>query len=320
MTLQTGTHTFTGRIAGLGFSDGTRVVVGRWAESPFGAFTDVMVERPGGHRVLLAPTDEIAETVAQLYTFDEVVVTDVEERTDGHTLHLTAGPLTLQLTLGDRTTLGRALHAVPAALASKAWWSRVTDPIAQALLRGVRTQGTTANGLPATYGATDLHAIRSARASWDGQDLGALGPVSPPVRFGFGSTPTEPAVTSLTTTIEVPEPDPLTGVIDCWGMGALREKQARDTAAQRDGAAQQASVAQRDGAAQRDAGETGPAGEAARRHVDDQEAREVREEADRARTSQVSREEQAEGAGAAGEIPTPLSDAKRVGELPSENA
>src|SRR5690606_39583710 len=39
---------FRGRIAGWGTASGTRVVVGRWDASPFGAFADVMVERPDG--------------------------------------------------------------------------------------------------------------------------------------------------------------------------------------------------------------------------------------------------------------------------------
>ncbi len=63
---------FRGRIAGVGSTSGTRVVVGWWHESPFGPFADVMVETAAGHRVLLAPTPEVAELVATTYTFDEV--------------------------------------------------------------------------------------------------------------------------------------------------------------------------------------------------------------------------------------------------------
>ena len=83
MTLQTGTHQFTGRILGLGFDEGTRIVVGRWTRSPYGDLTDVMVERRDGHRILLAPTQEIADTVAALYTFDEAQVVPVEAATRG---------------------------------------------------------------------------------------------------------------------------------------------------------------------------------------------------------------------------------------------
>src|SRR6201999_524302 len=54
---------FTGAIAGIGSTSGVRVVVGRWDDSPFGAFADVMVAEPDGTRVLLAPDAEVSEYV-----------------------------------------------------------------------------------------------------------------------------------------------------------------------------------------------------------------------------------------------------------------
>jgi hypothetical protein len=72
------TDRFDGFIAGLGTPAGLRVVVGHWPSSPFGAFTDVMAERPGGHRMLLAPTEQVAGFVAGTYTFDEVCRTPVD--------------------------------------------------------------------------------------------------------------------------------------------------------------------------------------------------------------------------------------------------
>ncbi len=63
---------FRGRITGGGSTSGVRVVVGWWLESPFGAFADVMVETATGHRVLLAPTQQVVDLVATTYTFDEV--------------------------------------------------------------------------------------------------------------------------------------------------------------------------------------------------------------------------------------------------------
>ena len=55
---------FTGAIAGVGSTSGVRVVVGRWDESPMGAFADVMLAEPDGTRVLLAPDDRVAEFVS----------------------------------------------------------------------------------------------------------------------------------------------------------------------------------------------------------------------------------------------------------------
>src|SRR3954454_1939524 len=78
------TDRFDGCIAGLGSPAGLRVVVGHWPASPFGAFTDVMVERPDGHRILLAPDERVAEFVAATYTFDEVRCTPVTTTVAGN--------------------------------------------------------------------------------------------------------------------------------------------------------------------------------------------------------------------------------------------
>ena len=43
---------FEGFIAGVGSTSGIRVVVGHWPRSPFGSFTDAMVERADGRRTL----------------------------------------------------------------------------------------------------------------------------------------------------------------------------------------------------------------------------------------------------------------------------
>ena len=53
---------FDGWILGTGTASGTRVVVGHWPTSPLGPLSDVMVQRPDGTRVLLAPSQEAAGT------------------------------------------------------------------------------------------------------------------------------------------------------------------------------------------------------------------------------------------------------------------
>lgn len=197
-------HVFTGHIAGMGTREGTRLVVGHWPDSPLGAFTDVMVERADGHRLLLAPTEEVAAFVTATYTFDEVVRTsvacEVAEVADGtRRWSVDAGPLALRFRSGARTGLGRLLRAVPPRLAVSPVFCRAADLPARAL--GLRTAGTAGNGRREYYGARDVHAVTGLRAVWDGVDLGELRPVSPPVRFGFGSTPARPSVTAVTTTI-----------------------------------------------------------------------------------------------------------------------
>ena len=221
---------FDGWIAGLGTPGGLRVVIGHWPTSPLGAFTDVMVERPDGERVLLAPTAEVAALVASTYTFDRVEVVPVSVTDEAGTgappsgeagtgapqsgaggsgaapspWLVVAGPLEARVVVGQRTGLGRALRAVPDRLAASRRFTAVTDPVARALLHGVRTRGSAGAGRVEHYGATDVHGIVDAGTTWDGEPLGGLAPVDPPVRFGFGSTPRRPAVTDVVTTIVLP--------------------------------------------------------------------------------------------------------------------
>ena len=68
---------FDGWILGVGTSSGTRVVVGHWPRSPFGPVSDVMVEHPDGHRLLLAPQPAVAEFIATTYTFDQITLVPV---------------------------------------------------------------------------------------------------------------------------------------------------------------------------------------------------------------------------------------------------
>ncbi|MEU6476641.1 hypothetical protein ABZ858_07070 [Streptomyces sp. NPDC047017] len=195
---------FDGWIAGVGTASGTRLVLGHWVRSPFGAFDDVMIERPDGHRLLLAPTRRTARFIAGTYSFDEVRVVPVRVRVSpGDGWAVTAGPLLdLRFTVGRRGPAGLLLRAVPGALAGSPLWTLVTDLPARLLL-GVRTRGTAGGGRREWYGARDLRPITAATAVLAGRDLGALAAVRPPVRFGFGSTPHRPGLVRVTTTVGV---------------------------------------------------------------------------------------------------------------------
>lgn len=198
---------FSGTIAGLGSTSGVRVVVGHWRESPYGEFADVMLADVDGTRVLLAPDDEVASFVSQTYRFDRVEVVPVGVDVSQRQLHVTAGDLDVAYTVGRRTPIGRLLRLVPEGVATAPSWSRVTDPVARRVLRGVRTRGTAGAGRVEVYGATDLHRVTALGGTWRGRDLGGLADVRPDPRFGFGSTPPTPSVTTLVTTVlESPAP------------------------------------------------------------------------------------------------------------------
>ncbi|NRG40607.1 hypothetical protein HRK28_06695 [Rathayibacter sp. VKM Ac-2835] len=195
---------FSGRIAGFGTASGTRIVLGLWESTPFGAFADAMVERADGHRILIAPTDVVADFIGSTYAFDEVRRAPVAWRHVSGGIEASAGSLVLSLRLGGLTPLGRLLRIVPRPLAEHPAWLTAISPVASVLVRGVSTAGSAGHGRREYYGVRAIRSILGVTASLDGEDLGALGPLSPPVRFGFSSAPATPAIVDVTTTITLP--------------------------------------------------------------------------------------------------------------------
>jgi hypothetical protein len=193
---------FDGSITGLGTASGTRLVVGLWSRTPFGPIADVMVERADGHRVLLAPRAEVAEFIAATYAFDEVCIEPVAVTSTSDGWALRSPSLVLDVTLGRRTGIGRLLCLVPRPVARSPAWCRAVDPVARRVRSGVRTIGTAGGGRREFYCALDEHAVARVQAHWHGADLGELRAVTPPVRFGFASTPEQPAQVRVTTVIE----------------------------------------------------------------------------------------------------------------------
>ncbi|MDG9700699.1 hypothetical protein [Streptomyces sp. DH37] len=194
---------FQGWIAGVGTSSGTRIVLGHWSRSPFGPFADVMLERPDGQRLLLAPAGRIADFVAALYRFDRTLTVPVAVDAAGPAWRVAAGPLRMRFTTGRWGGLGRLPRCVPAPLAARPARAALTDLPAR-LLSGVRTRGSAGGGYREWYGARDLLPVTAVEASFEGRDLGALAPVEPPVRFGFGSAPRTPALVRVVTTVGTP--------------------------------------------------------------------------------------------------------------------
>ena len=193
--------TFDGHIAGIGTASGLRAVVGIWQDSPFGSFADVMVQQPSGHRLLLAPTPEVASFISATYNFDDVRVMDVAASLTDQTLTVDAGPLAIRAVTGARTLLGTALRAVPRRLAVHPRWLAAVNPFAALAAPGARTYGTAGSGRAEFYGVTDLHHLVSAVVTWEGANAGTLSPIRPAVTFGFSSVPPRPSVARVRTTI-----------------------------------------------------------------------------------------------------------------------
>jgi hypothetical protein len=188
----------------VGSTSGIRVVVGWWHESPFGPFADAMVERADGHRILLAPTEQVRDLVATTYVFDETRIEPFEVSADGvaGSRWVVESPsLTLGLDVGGRVPVGHLLRLVPRGVAQSPAFATLADPVARVAMRGVRTRGMARAGRREFYGATDLRSVTGLSGALDGIPLGDLAPVDPACRFGFSSTPRRPSVTDVVTTI-----------------------------------------------------------------------------------------------------------------------
>ncbi|MCU1479672.1 MAG: hypothetical protein JWQ19_458 [Subtercola sp.] len=219
---------FTGRIAGFGTTGGgfgttgdglggaspagvhgPRIVIGMWAQSPYGRFADVMIEHPDARRILLAPSDRVATYVSSTYTFDEVRVVPVRFLRVAGGITVVAGDaatvLDVTLRVGRITPLGRVLRGVPERLATDPRWLRAVDPVAARLVPGAHTSGSAGGGRREYYGVTTIRALDAVYGTLEGRNLGALAPLDPPVTFGFGSAPATPSLVDLTTIIRSPQ-------------------------------------------------------------------------------------------------------------------
>ena len=158
---------------------------------------DVMWARPDGERVLLAPTEPVAAFIASVYRFDRIEVVAVRGFCDGQRLDVDAGRLSIRLVAGRGWSL-------PFAALRPAWWTRfVEGPIARRSM-GVRTYGVTPTGVREWYRADRWRPVLTGSATLDGVDLGAIGPVDPPCRFGFSEPPKRPSITTVRPLLEFP--------------------------------------------------------------------------------------------------------------------
>ena len=190
---------FRGHIARTGSASGLRIVIGVWNQSPFGAFTDVMLQTAGDERVLLAPDDAVAEFASSTY---RVEVGDVSPDLDTDVLTVTTDGFHARIAIGGPARVDRLLRLVPRRLATAPRWLRVIDPIAARVVPGVRTYGTAGNGRIEYYGVRRSRSITAIDGHFRGVPFGVVAPLRPPVSFGFSSAPSSPQIVSVTTTID----------------------------------------------------------------------------------------------------------------------
>lgn len=189
--------TVRGTISSAGFASGDRFVVGHWPISPVGPMGDVMWGTPEGRRILLAPSDAVADFVTSIYDFDEIRIGPLTTASDGRVTTAQGFGLDLRLVGGRKVPI-----PFPRPLSVTRF---VEAPIARALM-GVETFGTSNRGATEWYQSRGWRWVEDGHAVLDGQDLGAPGAVEPPLSVGFSEPPSRPSVVDVHVTIDLPEP------------------------------------------------------------------------------------------------------------------
>lgn len=160
---------------------------GVWDRSPIGPMADVMWALPDGRRRLIVPSASVGAFVSAVYGFDEVTVSALVATVVGTGLAVEAPDVGLSMRMQAGT-------GWPIPNLGPAWVTRgVAGPIARRVL-GVRTYGVSPTGVREWYRARWYRPLQSAHGTLDGEDLGAMVALDPPVRFGFSEPPRRPSM------------------------------------------------------------------------------------------------------------------------------
>lgn len=184
---------FVGRITSTGFSSGDRIVIGDWRDSPLGSFTNLMWAKPDGTRVLLSPTKRHASYVSELYTFEEVQVTEISVERGRRGVSFHGGGLSIKITWGA---------PFPIPFWRPLWFISSFEAFFGKILFGTITHGITKNGRKEWYSVRSLSRVLKVEASFDGNDLGKKSDFKIDACFGFSEPPSIPASVTLKSYIE----------------------------------------------------------------------------------------------------------------------
>ena len=170
----------------------------------------------------MAPTPEVAAFVSAVYRFDRTEVTlltadlCVPATQAGLCVPATQAGLCVPATQAglkgwrlrvSAPDLGLALwlQAGPGwriPFPRPSWVTRwVEAPLARRLL-GVQTYGVSPTGVAEWYRADAYRPVVAGQAALAGRDLGPLGPLHPPVGFGFSEPPRRPSIVSVRPLLE----------------------------------------------------------------------------------------------------------------------
>ncbi len=183
---------FKGRITSSAFESGDRIVVGTWNESIFGEFTDIMWAKRDGTRVLIAPTQEIADYVTAMYSFDEVILEEISTSLNDRNLSVNCNTMNLEFIWNK---------GFPIPFKRSLLFIRTIELFFAKLVFSTRTYGLTKNNRQEWYAIDRVSHITSATGNIEGGNIGEFGPMKEPCKFGFSEAPKKPSSCAVRTHI-----------------------------------------------------------------------------------------------------------------------
>lgn len=183
---------FKGRITSSAFESGDRIVVGTWKESIFGEFTDIMWAKKDGTRVLIAPTQEIADYVTAMYSFDQIIIEEVSTSQSECELSVNCNTMNLKF---------RWNRGFPIPFKRSLLFIGTIELFFARLIFSTRTYGLTNNNRQEWYAIDRVSHITNAAAEIGGKNAGEFGPMKEPCKFGFSEAPKKPSSCTVRTHI-----------------------------------------------------------------------------------------------------------------------
>lgn len=183
---------FKGRITSSAFESGDRIVVGAWKESIFGEFTDIMWAKKDGTRVLIAPTQEIADYVTAMYSFDEVILEEISTSLSERSIKVSCNTMNLEFSWN---------RGFPVPFKRSLLFIQTIELFFAKLVFSTRTYGITKDNRKEWYAIDRVSHIKSATAQISGKSAGGFKPMNEPCKFGFSEAPKKPSSCAVRTHI-----------------------------------------------------------------------------------------------------------------------
>lgn len=184
---------FNGQIFSSGFDSGNRIVIGNWKDSPYGKFTDVMWAKPNGDKILIVPNKELSDFISGMYSFDDIIITELNIEEKKNQLIINAKELKCELkwSNGIKIPINRPL-----------WFISSIEYIFGLIFFKTKTHGTTMDGRQEWYAVDKISNLISAKVKINGEDLGGMRRFEPNANFGFSEPRKKPSAVEIRTHIE----------------------------------------------------------------------------------------------------------------------